>query len=65
MNNMFSKCSSLKVLNLSNFDTSKVDSTYRMFFGCSRELNLICENDSIKNEYKNQNGIKKYALILD
>ena len=39
---MFSKCSSLKELNLSNFNTSNVSNMYCMFFGCSslKELNF-------------------------
>ena len=42
MEYLFSKCSSLKEVNLSNFNTSSVISMYRMFHGCSslKKLNL-------------------------
>ena len=39
---MFYRCSSLKELNLSNFNTNNVTYMYLMFYGCSslKELNL-------------------------
>ena len=39
---MFNNCSSLKELNLSNFNTNKVTLMIRMFYGCSslKELNI-------------------------
>ena len=50
---MFDGCSSLKKLNLSNFNTNSSIETFQMFNGCSPELSLICLDDSIKREYKN------------
>ena len=42
MSGMFSRCSSLKELNLSNFNTNNVNYMGGMFWGCSslEELNL-------------------------
>ena len=42
MSHMFSVCSSLKALNLNNFNTNNVSNMSYMFFGCSslKELNL-------------------------
>ena len=42
MSCMFYKCSSLKELNLNNFNTNNVTSMNAMFYGCSslKELNL-------------------------
>ena len=39
---MFFKCSSLEVLNISNFNTENVSDMSNMFYGCSslKELNL-------------------------
>ena len=39
---MFEGCSSLKELNLSNFNTNNVTNMYSMFHGCSslKELNI-------------------------
>ena len=48
MESMFERCSELKILNLSSFDTSKVEYMRRMFFGCSslQEINLSSFNNS-------------------
>ena len=42
MSGMFSKCSSLKEINISNFRTNNVQYMNKMFFGCSslEEVNL-------------------------
>ena len=42
MNHMFYECSSLKELNLTNFNTNKVSNMFGMFWGCLslKELNL-------------------------
>ena len=42
MSGMFSRCSSLKELNLSNFNTNNVTNMRYMFYECSslKELNL-------------------------
>ena len=45
---MFSGCSSLKELNLSNFNTNKVSVMKGMFYGCSDELKL-----KVRSQYKN------------
>ena len=39
---MFYGCSSLKDINLSNFNTNNVDDMRRMFYGCSslKDINL-------------------------
>ena len=47
---MFYNCSSLKKLNLSNFNTNNVTNMIGMFDGCSDELKKII--------IKNQNGYK-------
>ena len=48
MKDMFSYCSSLKELNISNFNTNNVTDMRYMFSKCSDELKL-----KIKNQYKN------------
>ena len=54
MNGMFNGCSSLKELNLNNFNTINVTNMSGMFYECLGEL-LI----KIKTQYKN---IKKEAF---
>ena len=48
---MFSECSSLKELNLSNFNTNNVTIMRSMFYGCSslKELNLSNFNNNVTN----------------
>ena len=48
MSYMFSKCSSLNELNLSNFNTNNVSNMNYMFDGCSEELKM-----KIRSQYKN------------
>ena len=48
MNRMFFRCSSLKELNLNNFNTNNVTSMNSMFYGCSNDLIM-----KIKTQYKN------------
>ena len=52
MRDMFYGCSSLKVLNISNFNTNNVAYSSGMFYGCSNAL---------KNEikFKNKNFINE------
>ena len=57
---MFSGCSSLKELNLSNFNTNKVTNINGMFKGCSSLISLICEDHSIQKEYRNKIYLIKY-----
>ena len=45
---MFDGCSSLKELNLNNFNTNNVTYMSGMFFGCLDELKL-----KIKSQFKN------------
>ena len=45
---MFNGCSSLKELNLNNFNTNNVEDMEFMFNGCSNELIM-----KIKTQYKN------------
>ena len=52
---MFNGCSSLKELNLSNFNTNNVTYMRYMFNGCSKEL-----KNKIKSDYKN---IKEEAFL--
>ena len=47
MSYMFSRCSSLKELNLSNFNTNNVTDMIFMFFGISEEL-----KSKIRSKYK-------------
>ena len=46
---MFNRCSSLKSLDLSNFDTSSVISMYKMFSGCSSLNSLNLSNFNTSN----------------
>ena len=49
---MFNRCSSLKELNLNNFNTNNVESMYGMFSWCSHDLKrkIKSENKNIKDE---------------
>ena len=46
-NNMFSECSSLTSLNLSNFNTNNVTDMRSIFFGINNSCNLICNDNKI------------------
>ena len=48
MGGMSKGCSSLKELNLSNFNTENVDNMRAMFWGCSDQF-----QNKIRAEYKN------------
>ena len=49
---MFSKCSSLTSLNLSNFNTNNVKYLYDIFDGVNKKkCKLICENAKILKEF--------------
>ena len=52
MDEMFRNCSSLKELNLSNFNTNNVTDISYMFYGCSqlKELNLTNFNTNNVND---------------
>ena len=54
---MFYECSSLKELNLSNFNTNNVTDMSGMFRGCLDELKLKIKSQfkNIKEEIKNNN----------
>ena len=69
MNSMFSKCSSLISLNLSNFNTNNVNNMNGMFYNCSSlvSLNLSSFNT---NNVQNMSGLfiklnKNCAIICE
>ena len=45
---MFSDCSSLTSLNLSNFNTNNVIDMSYMFSGLNKNCNIICNDEKIK-----------------
>ena len=45
---MFSRCSSLKELNISNFNTNNLTNMRGMFYGCSMQF-----QNKIRAQYKN------------
>ena len=49
MSYMFSRCSSLKELNLNNFNTNNVTDVYGMFRECSSLIELNLNNFIINN----------------
>ena len=57
MSCMFYGCSSLKELNLNNFNTNNVSDMECMFYGCSDQI-----KNKIRTEYKN---IKEEAFNED
>ena len=57
MGSMFSSCSSLKELNLANFNINNVTNMGGMFYGCSDQF-----HNKIRSEYKN---IKEEAFNED
>ena len=70
---MFYGCKSLKVLDLSNFNTNKVTNMNYMFYNCSslKELNInnfntknLMEKDKIFGGCSNLNEIKKIKKKL-
>ena len=46
---MFYNCTSLKSLNLSNFNTKNVTDMYRMFYNCSSLISLDLSNFNTNN----------------
>ena len=50
-NFMFYNCSSLTSLNLSNFNTNNITDIMGMFSGINKRCNLICNDESILNEF--------------
>ena len=62
---MFSECSSLTNINLSNFNTQNVKDMIGMFSGCSSltNINLITNDKRIINQFfedKNLNNIIRF-----
>ena len=53
MSNMFSNCSSLTSLNLSNFNTNNVNNMSEMFSDCSSLTSLNTKDERILKEWKN------------
>ena len=58
---MLDGCSSLKELNLSNFNTNNVTYMKNMFFGCSKELIM-----KIKTRYKNikEEAFENFCFLI-
>ena len=52
MNGLFSQCSSLNSIGISNFDTSKVNNMESMFFGCKSLNSLDLSNFNTSNVTK-------------
>ena len=53
MSYMFNECSSLTSLNLSNFNTNKVEDMNSIFSDINKnKCKLICNDDNLKNEFK-------------
>ena len=67
--NMFYGCSSLKELDLSNFDTSKVKSMSSMLYGCSSLINIDLSNfntgnvTDMNNMFYGCSSLKKLNLV--
>ena len=64
---MFNECSSLKVLNLSSFNTLKVTDMFKMFNNCSslKELNLSSFNTNQVTDMHNMfYSINKSCKII-
>ena len=53
MSDMFSNCSSLTSLNLSNFNTNNVTDMWRMFYHIPKKCNIINNDSLIKENLKN------------
>ena len=49
---MFYECSSLKELNLSKFNTKKVDDMQYMFYGCKLLVEINCKDELINEQFK-------------
>ena len=58
MNWMFNGCSSLKELNLNNFNTNNVTNMGNMFYGCSSLTNINLSNF-------NTNNVTDMAFMFD
>ena len=56
---MFNECNELISLDLSNFDTSKVNDMSYMFYNCYKLQYLNILNFSIKKDCKTENIINK------
>ena len=61
---MFQQCNELISLDLSNFDTSKVNDMVSMFDECNKLEYLNILNFSIQKDCKTENIIKFYIIIL-
>ena len=67
MSYMFSNCSSLTSLNLSNFNTNNVNDMRWMFSGCSSLTSLNLSNfntDNVKNINEIFNFLNQYCNII-
>ena len=67
---MFSGCSSLTNINLSNFNTNNVTNMNRMFYGCSSLTNINLSNFNTNNVtnmnsmFYGCNNLNKYNIIV-
>ena len=52
MEGMFYECSSLKELNLSKFNTKKVDDMQYMFYGYKLLVEINCKDELINEQFK-------------
>jgi surface protein len=50
---MFSNCSNVKTLNLSNFNTNKVKDFDNIFFGLNKKCEVITSDEKLIEELKN------------
>ena len=53
---MFSECSSLTSLDLSNLDTSSVVAMNNMFYECSKLKNIYVKDSSTKSKFSSLNA---------
>ena len=53
---MFTHCSKLKKLDLSSFNTNQLTNLSNMFDSVNKLCKLKCEDEKIKNEFKNETG---------
>ena len=63
MNYLFSDCSSLNELDLSNFTSNNLKNKICMFYNCNSLKKLICYDEVIMNKYYNKNLIIMFSKI--
>ena len=71
MYNMFAYCKSIKKLNLSSFETNKVNNMSNMFYKCEALEELNISNFTVKKEamindmFSNCNNLKQNSKIRE